>query len=56
MTEEIALGPIVLRHEPKQRPSAGEIAGHLHPAARVAVRGRSIRKRCFVTDGEQVLN
>jgi DNA ligase-associated metallophosphoesterase len=55
VSEEITLGPIVLRHEPKTRPSAGEIAGHLHPAARVAVRGRSIRKRCFVTDGERLV-
>ncbi len=55
VADEIALGPIVLRHEPKKRPSAGEIAGHLHPAARIAVRGRSIRRRCFVTDGERLV-
>ncbi len=55
VAEEIYLGPLVLRHEPKARPSAGEIAGHLHPAARVSVRGRSIRRRCFVTDGERLV-
>lgn len=55
VTEEIHLGPLVLRHEPKKRPSAGEIAGHLHPAARLALRGRSIRTRCFVSDGERLV-
>ena len=55
VAEEIYLGPLVLRHEPQARPSAGEIAGHLHPAARVSVRGRSIRRRCFVTDGERLV-
>lgn len=55
VAEEIYLGPLVLRHEPQARPSAGEIAGHLHPAARVTVRGRSIRRRCFVTDGERLV-
>lgn len=55
VAEEIHLGPLVLRHEPKKRPSAGEIAGHLHPAASVSVRGRSIRTRCFVTDGERLV-
>jgi DNA ligase-associated metallophosphoesterase len=52
---ELTLGPLVLRHEPAASPCAGEIAGHLHPAARVVVRGRSIRRRCFVTDGERLI-
>jgi DNA ligase-associated metallophosphoesterase len=44
---------LVLRHEP--RGEVGEVAGHLHPAARVSARGRSVRRRCFVTDGERLI-
>jgi DNA ligase-associated metallophosphoesterase len=51
VTEEVAIGGLVFRHEPLARPSAGEIAGHLHPCATVTRRGRSLRRRCFVSDG-----
>ncbi|MBR1158531.1 ligase-associated DNA damage response endonuclease PdeM [Bradyrhizobium elkanii] len=46
---EVAIGPIAFRHEPTG--AAGEIAGHLHPKARVPTRGRSIERRCFASDG-----
>ncbi len=49
------LGALVLRHEPSTAPSVGEIAGHLHPCARVSGRGRSVRRRCFATDGERLV-
>jgi DNA ligase-associated metallophosphoesterase len=51
VTEEAAIGGLVFRHEPSQIPEAGEIAGHLHPCATVTRRGRSLRRRCFVSDG-----
>ncbi|WP_155262742.1 MULTISPECIES: ligase-associated DNA damage response endonuclease PdeM [Bradyrhizobium] len=50
---EVAIGPIVFRHEPTG--AAGEIAGHLHPKARVPTRGRSIERRCFASDGERAV-
>jgi uncharacterized protein len=53
--DELAIGRLVFRHEPDNRPAAGEIAGHLHPAARVWARGRSVRRRCFVGDGERLI-
>jgi uncharacterized protein len=53
--DALAIGRIVLRHEPSLGPTAGEIAGHLHPAARVMSRGRSVRRRCFVGDGERLI-
>lgn len=53
--DELAIGRLVFRHEPDGRPAAGEIAGHLHPAARVQGRGRSVRRRCFVGDGERLI-
>jgi len=53
VAEEVAIGPIVFRHEPTGAP--GEIAGHLHPKARVATRGRSMERRCFACDGERAV-
>jgi uncharacterized protein len=50
---EVAVGPIAFRHEPTG--AAGEIAGHLHPKARVATRGRSMERRCFASDGERAV-
>jgi DNA ligase-associated metallophosphoesterase len=46
----VAFGDLVFRHEPAGR-DPGEVAGHLHPAAKVGVRGRSIRRRAFASDG-----
>jgi DNA ligase-associated metallophosphoesterase len=50
---EVAVGAIVFRHEPTG--AVGEIAGHLHPKARVVTRGRSVERRCFAADGERVV-
>lgn len=51
---EITIGGLTFRHEPQERDrsaAAGEVCGHLHPAAKVRRYGRSIRRPCFVTDG-----
>src|SRR5215212_3233827 len=53
VAEEVAIGPIVFRHEPSG--ATGEIAGHLHPKARVSTRGRSMERRCFASDGERAV-
>ena len=53
VASEVAIGPIVFRHEPTG--AVGEIAGHLHPKARVATRGRAVERRCFAADGERVV-
>ena len=49
IADEVAIGPITFRHEPTG--ACGEIAGHLHPKARVSARGRSMERRCFASDG-----
>ncbi|MDR3374852.1 MAG: ligase-associated DNA damage response endonuclease PdeM [Ancalomicrobiaceae bacterium] len=54
-TDELAIGPLVFRHEPRQGAAPGEIAGHLHPAARVFLGPKSVRRRCFVCDGERLI-
>ncbi len=51
---EIAIGPLVFRHEPT-RGACGEISGHLHPAARVRVASGTVRRRCFAADGNRVI-
>jgi DNA ligase-associated metallophosphoesterase len=53
IASEVAIGPIVFRHEPTG--AFGEIAGHLHPKARVAGRGRSVERRCFACDGDRAV-
>jgi DNA ligase-associated metallophosphoesterase len=53
VASEVAIGPIVFRHEPTG--ASGEIAGHLHPKARVSTRGRSTERRCFASDGERAV-
>jgi len=50
---EVAIGRIAFRHEPTGR--IGEIAGHLHPKARVPTRGRTMERRCFASDGERAV-
>lgn len=51
LQDELTLGPLTFRHEPKYGVAEGEIAGHLHPAARVVSPSGSLRRKCFVTDG-----
>lgn len=55
VAQKIAFGSLCLRHEPRPGAQSGEIAGHLHPGATVALRGRTIRRRCFATDGERLI-
>jgi DNA ligase-associated metallophosphoesterase len=50
VTAEIALGDVALRHEPRPGESGPEIAGHLHPAGKVRLHGRAVRRRCFASD------
>jgi len=51
----LEIAGITLRHQPEPRPGRPEIAGHLHPAARVTVRGRRLARRCFVADERRLL-
>ena len=53
--ETLAIGPLVFRHQPEPAAEEGEIAGHLHPLARVAQRGRSVSRRCFAGNGERLV-
>lgn len=48
------LAGLTLVHEPR-RGTAGLVAGHLHPAARLYMEGRSTRRACFVHDNRLLI-
>ncbi len=52
---EINIGALTFRHEPAPGSAPGEIAGHLHPCARVISEGRTLRRRCFASDGVRMI-
>jgi DNA ligase-associated metallophosphoesterase len=52
---ELAIGSLRFRHEPSAYGIDGEIAGHLHPSARVAQRGRGVARRCFAADAKRMV-
>jgi hypothetical protein len=56
IAEMLALGPLLLRHEPGAlAEDSFEIAGHLHPAASVEQRGHRIRCRCFIGNERRII-
>jgi hypothetical protein len=52
---DMALGALFLTHEPMPQARPGEVAGHLHPCARVVAHARRVRRPCFVTDGRRLI-
>jgi len=54
-TDISAVGALTFRHRPSPFPAEGEVAGHLHPLACVARRGRVVRRRCFACDGRRAV-
>jgi DNA ligase-associated metallophosphoesterase len=68
VADALAVGPLTFRHAPTAPDAApggsprsspgrahGEVAGHLHPSARVYGRGKSVRRRCFAGDGLRLI-
>jgi uncharacterized protein len=53
--DELELSGLTFRHECADGTQAGEVSGHLHPCARIVGAGRSVRRRCFVTDGLRLI-
>ena len=51
----IDLDGVTLRHEPRAGPVSCEIAGHLHPAAKIAIRGACLRRPCFVGNQRRLI-
>jgi DNA ligase-associated metallophosphoesterase len=51
--DAVAIKGLTFRHQPSG--AGGEIAGHLHPVARVIARAASITRRCFASDGVRLV-
>ncbi|SLN37532.1 hypothetical protein PSA7680_01813 [Pseudoruegeria aquimaris] len=52
--ESLSLGGIVFRHIADETAS-GEISGHYHPKARIALRGRSLARPCFLVSAQRII-
>lgn len=48
-------GGLLFRHEPQLDAEPGEVAGHLHPCAKVVKYGRGVRRRAFAADAGRIL-
>ena len=55
VADEVRLATLVLRHEPRPGLASGEVAGHLHPCAKVAGGRAGVRRRAFLTDGSRLV-
>jgi DNA ligase-associated metallophosphoesterase len=53
--DTLTVAGLRLRHDPQPGRQPGEAAGHLHPCARIMGGARSVRRRCFVTDGLRLI-
>lgn len=51
---ELHEGALHFRHI-AQPEASGEISGHFHPKAEVSVRGRLVRRRCFLFDTSRII-
>jgi DNA ligase-associated metallophosphoesterase len=52
---ELRVAGLTLRHQPAPGSVTHEIAGHMHPAARLSRYGYSIRRPCFVGNGRRIV-
>ena len=55
VVQELRIEGLTLRHEPHPGAATHEIAGHLHPAARVVMYGTALRRPCFAGNGLRLI-
>ncbi|WP_292036427.1 MULTISPECIES: ligase-associated DNA damage response endonuclease PdeM [unclassified Brevundimonas] len=51
----VQIAGLTLRHDPSPYPVVGEVAGHLHPCARLQGSAGGVRRRCFASDGRRLI-
>jgi len=52
---DVEIEGLVFRHEPFAGRTTHEVAGHLHPAARLSLYGHTIRRACFIGNGRRLV-
>ncbi|MEO0398746.1 MAG: ligase-associated DNA damage response endonuclease PdeM [Pseudomonadota bacterium] len=52
---DLRLGGLYFTHEPDIAGPPGEVAGHLHPCARVRTGEQTVRRRCFAVDETRLI-
>ena len=52
---EAAFGALTFRHAAATGAKPGEVSGHYHPKARVALRGRNLSRACFLVDDRRLI-
>ena len=55
VVDSLLMGGITFQHQPTTGGITHEIAGHLHPAARLSVYGHTVRRPCFVGNGRRLI-
>ena len=55
VASDIVVEGLALRHTPQSGRITHEIAGHLHPAARISMYGHTIRRPCFVGNARRLI-
>jgi DNA ligase-associated metallophosphoesterase len=49
------LAPLTFRHEAAADTAPGEVSGHVHPKVRLALRGASLTRACFLRDARRLV-
>jgi uncharacterized protein len=55
VAEELAIGPLILRHIARADAVPGEVSGHYHPQSAIRVRGRRLGGPCFIHDARRLV-
>lgn len=53
--DSLTVEGLTFRHEPSCSRTTHEIAGHLHPAAKLSLHGYQFRRPCFVSNGLRLI-
>lgn len=53
--DEVVIEGLTFRHEPRPGRVTHEIAGHLHPAAKITKLSHTIRRPCFIGNGRRLI-
>ena len=53
--QSIEIAGLTFRHAPFPGRATHEIAGHLHPAARLSLYGHTLRRACFIGNGRRLV-